>query len=244
MSSARKRSRNATLAWLTRQVVRAIDVAKAGLHWAFGETGPAHSVDESIRRHIIAGSVLVGVLAFGLGGWASTAEIAGALIAPGAVVVDSNIKKVQHPTGGVVGELFVHDGDHVKAGEILIRLDETVTRANLAIVTKGLTELYARKARLAAERDGADSVAVPEELAGHLDDPDVADALASERKLFDLRRQAARRPEKAAPGTGQPAAAADCRAHRPTGRQGQGNRADRAGARRRPRSVCEEFGPA
>jgi HlyD family secretion protein len=63
------------------------------------------------------------------------------------------------------------------------------TRANLAIVTKGLTELYARKARLAAERDGADTVAVPPELARHLDDPDVKDALGSERKLFDLRRQ-------------------------------------------------------
>ena len=130
-----------------------------------------------------------GVLAFGLGGWASTAEISGALIAPGDVVVDSNIKKVQHPTGGVVGKLFVHDGDHVKAGQILIQLDETVTQANLAIVTKGLTELYARKARLAAERDGADSVAVPNELADHLDDPDVAEAMASERKLFDLRRE-------------------------------------------------------
>jgi HlyD family secretion protein len=111
------------------------------------------------------------------------------LIAQGSIVVDSNVKKVQHPTGGVVGELFVRDGDHVKAGDILLRLDETVTRANLAIVTKGLTELYARKARLAAERDGADSVAVPPELARHLDDPDVKDALASERKLFDLRRK-------------------------------------------------------
>ena len=84
----------------------------------------------------------------------------------------------------------MHDGDHVKAGDILIRLDETVTRANLAIVTKGLTELYARKARLAAERDGADTIAVPQELADELDDPDVKEALASERKLFDLRRQA------------------------------------------------------
>jgi HlyD family secretion protein len=70
-----------------------------------------------------------------------------------------------------------------------LRLDETVTRANLAIVTKGLTELYARKARLAAERDGADTMAVPPELAGHLGDPDVKDAFGSERKLFELRRQ-------------------------------------------------------
>jgi HlyD family secretion protein len=124
-----------------------------------------------------------------LGGWAATAQISGALIAPGSIVVDSNVKKVQHPTGGVVGELFVRDGDHVKAGDILLRLDETVTRANLAIVTKGLTELYARKARLAAERDGADTMAVPPELAGHVNDPDVKDALGSERKLFELRRQ-------------------------------------------------------
>ena len=189
MSGAKKRNGGHPLPWLTGPIVKTVGAAKAGLHWAFGDAAPTDSANESIRRHIIAGSILVGVLAFGLGGWASTAEISGALIAQGAVVVDSNVKKVQHPTGGVVGEVFVHDGDQVKAGDILIRLDETVTRANLAIVTKGLTELYARKARLAAERDGADSVAVPKELADHLDDPDVEEALASERKLFDLRRE-------------------------------------------------------
>jgi HlyD family secretion protein len=160
-----------------------------GYIWVFGEKGPADSATESIRRHVTAGGILVALLVFGLGGWASTAEISGALIAQGSVVVDSNVKKVQHPTGGVVGELFVHDGDHVKEGDMLIRLDETITQANLAIVTKGLTELYAREARLAAERDGADSVAVPPELADHLDDPEVKEALSSERKLFDLRRQ-------------------------------------------------------
>src|SRR6202011_1489654 len=125
-----------------------------------------------------------------LGGWASTAQISGALIAPGSVVVESNVKKVQHPTGGVVGEVRAHDGDRVKAGDIVVRLDETVTRANLAIVTKGLTELMARKARLAAERDGADAVALPKEFADRPDDPDMAAALASERRLFDLRRTA------------------------------------------------------
>ena len=163
---------------------------KPFFNWLFYDQSPAESADASIRRHIIAGGVLVGVLIFGLGGWASTAEISGALIAPGSLVVDSNIKKVQHPTGGVVGELLARDGDHVKEGQILIRLDETVTRANLAIVTKGLTELYARQARLAAERDGADTVAIPKELADSADDPDVKDAINSERKLFDLRKAA------------------------------------------------------
>ena len=64
-----------------------------------------------------------------------------------------------------------------------------MTQANLAIVTKGLTELYARKARLVAELNGTDTVAVPKELADHLNNPDVQDAMTSERKLFDLRRQ-------------------------------------------------------
>jgi len=73
----------------------------------------------------------------------------------------------------------------VKAGDILIRLDETVTRANLAIVTKGLTELYARKARLAAERDGAEMVEMPKELAASANTPEGKDALTSERKLFE-----------------------------------------------------------
>ncbi|MGO9700653.1 MAG: HlyD family type I secretion periplasmic adaptor subunit [Xanthobacteraceae bacterium] len=146
----------------------------------------------SIRRHVIVGCALVAFLGVGLGGWASTAQISGALIAQGSLVVDSNVKKVQHPSGGVVGEVRARDGDRVKAGDILIRLDETVTQANLAIVTKGLTELYARKARLAAERDGAETVAVPKELAGAIADPIVSEALASERKLFDLRRTARR----------------------------------------------------
>jgi HlyD family secretion protein len=112
------------------------------------------------------------------------------LIAQGSLVVDSNVKKVQHPTGGVVGEVRAHDGDRVKAGDILIRLDETVTHANLAIVTKGLNELYARKARLGAERDSAETVAMPKELADKATDPDVQEAVGSERKLFELRRKA------------------------------------------------------
>jgi HlyD family secretion protein len=151
------------------------------------EAGAARA---SIRRHVVVGCAIVLFLAVGLGGWAATAEIAGALIAQGSLVVDSNVKKVQHLSGGVVGEVRAHDGDHVKAGDILVRLDETVTRANLAIITKGLTELYARKARLGAERDGAASVPVPKQLADKTNDPDVQEALASERKLFELRRKA------------------------------------------------------
>ena len=118
----------------------------------------------SIRRHIVAGSVVVAVLVLGFGGWASTAQLSGALIAPGQIVVDTNVKNVQHPTGGIVGEVRVRDGDSVKEGDIVVRLDETVTRANLSIVTRGLNELSARKARLEAERDNAAAIQFPEWL--------------------------------------------------------------------------------
>jgi HlyD family secretion protein len=149
-----------------------------------------NSALESIRRYTIAGIVVVLILTCGVGVWATTTEISGALIAPGTIVVDSNIKKVQHPTGGIVGEVRVRDGDRVKTGDILVRLDDTVTASNLAIVTKGLTELSARKARLEAERDGAETINFPDNLVRQANDPEVAQVLTAERKLFDLRRSA------------------------------------------------------
>jgi membrane fusion protein, type I secretion system len=153
------------------------------------KAAPGSSRD-SIHRHLFAGGMIVLLLAGGVGGWASTTQIAGALIAQGSVVVDSNVKKIQHPTGGVVGKLNVQDGDRVKAGDVLVQLDDTVTRANLAIVTKGLDELGARKARLEAERDGAETVTFPKELVARAGEPAVTVALANERKLFELRRSA------------------------------------------------------
>jgi HlyD family secretion protein len=142
----------------------------------------------SIRRNVLAGLTVFGVLVAAVGGWAGTTQLSGALIASGSIVVDSNVKKVQHPTGGVVGELRVRDGDRVKGGDIVARLDQTVTQANLAIITKGLDELWARKARLAAERDAADAVVFPDLLTSRSNDPDVAQIMAGERKLFELRR--------------------------------------------------------
>jgi len=137
----------------------------------------------SIRLHLIVGLTVVVLLAGGLGGWASTTEISGALIAPGSVVVDSNVKKVQHPTGGVVGELLARDGDLVKAGDVVVRLDDTVTKANLAIVTKNLDGLWARAARL----QGLDKLTFPSMLLDRADDPDVKNVMLSESKLFEVR---------------------------------------------------------
>ena len=157
---------------------------------------PALNSTRSIHRHVLAGLIIVLVLAGGVGGWAGTMTLSGALIAQGQVVVDSNVKKVQHPTGGIVGELRVRDGDRVKQGDIVVRLDDTVTRANLAIVNKGLNELYARRARLESERDGLAAIRFPDDLLARESDPEVASLMDGERKLFDL-RSSARNGQKA-----------------------------------------------
>jgi HlyD family secretion protein len=141
----------------------------------------------SIRQHLVVGLSVVVLLAGGLGGWASTAQISGALIAPGSIVVESSVKKVQHPTGGVVGEVRAHDGDLVKAGDVVVRLDDTVTKASLAIVTKNLDGLWARAARLEAEQRGLDKITFPPMLTDRADDPDVKGIMASETKLFEVR---------------------------------------------------------
>src|SRR5215813_5475712 len=145
---------------------------------------------QSIRRHLLGGGILALLLTAGLGGWAATTELSGAVIASGSVVVDSNVKKVQHLTGGIVGELLVRDGSRVRADDVVVRLDDTIMRANLAIVVKGLAEMQARQARLASERDRVDEIAFPATLLARRNDPDVARAIDSERKLFDLRRSA------------------------------------------------------
>jgi HlyD family secretion protein len=147
-------------------------------------------VQGSIRRHLLAGLAAVFVLVGGIGGWAATTELSGAVIAPGQLVVQSDVKKVQHPTGGVVATLNVQDGDSVAAGDVIIRLDDTVTRANLAIVVKSLQQLEARQARLEAERDGVATVEFPGTLRQHAADPEVARLIAGETKLFELRRSA------------------------------------------------------
>jgi HlyD family secretion protein len=144
---------------------------------------------QSIRRHILISLVVIVLLVGGLGTWAATSEFAGAVIAQGQLVVDTNVKKVQHPTGGVVAELRVRDGDMVSAGDVVIRLDDTQTRANLAIVTKGLDELAARRAREEAELEGREKVDFPDELTARKDDPEVGHVLSGEAKLFEIRRK-------------------------------------------------------
>jgi HlyD family secretion protein len=146
----------------------------------------------SIHRHLVAGGAMVLAVGVCIGGWAATTKIAGAVIAEGSLVVDSNIKKVQHPSGGVVAELDVREGDRVKEGQLLLRLDKTQSLAELMLLSKSLDELLARQARLEAERDSASDLIVPASLRFRSDDGsnDAARAIAGERNFFHLRSQA------------------------------------------------------
>lgn len=147
------------------------------------------AADRDFQRRIVLGLTLVALLFVAFGGWAASSSLSSAVIAPGRVVVDSNIKSIQHPTGGIVKEILVKNGDSVEAGDVLLRLDDTQTRATLAIVQSQIIELTARKARLAAERDGADKIAFPADFERTSDEH--RHIAAGERRLFEARRKTA-----------------------------------------------------
>jgi HlyD family secretion protein len=121
------------------------------------------------------------------GGWMTLVPLSGAVVVPGNLVVQSNVKTIQHPTGGVVAQIPVHNGMRVNAGDLLLRLDSTQAQASLQVVSKQLDEVRAKISRLVAERDGLPRPAVPAEMSGRLDDNSVKTLLASEASLFRAR---------------------------------------------------------
>ncbi|MGJ5175618.1 HlyD family type I secretion periplasmic adaptor subunit [Bradyrhizobium oligotrophicum] len=141
-----------------------------------------------VHGYMLSGFAAMFLLLVGMGGWAAGTQIAGAVIASGLVVVDSSVKKVQHPTGGIVGEIKVRDGAKVREGDLLLRLDETLTHANLETVTKQLNELMVREARLTAERDSLTEVPLPSKLEPRRGEPAIAELFAAEQSLFATRR--------------------------------------------------------
>lgn len=143
---------------------------------------------QAIKRLNRFGLVMVVLLIGGVGAWAATSQLAGAVIAQGTLVVQSSVKKVQHPTGGTVGALLVEEGAEVELGQVLVRLDDTLPRTTLNAVRSGLDTQLLRAARLMAERDGAAQIALPDEVAGRQGEPAVAGAFAGEGKLFEARR--------------------------------------------------------
>jgi HlyD family secretion protein len=138
---------------------------------------------------------LVGTLCF-IGGtvaWGMIAPLEGAVIAPGTIVVENNITRVQHLNGGVVGEILVREGQRVVAGDVLVRLDETATRSAQQIVVNEMTAVRARLSRLRAERDQHNALNMPQDLRNRaMSEPLVRQALDSELSLFEARARTRR----------------------------------------------------
>lgn len=144
----------------------------------------------ALRRLTVAGGTAIALFAGTVGVWAVTTRLSGAVVASGQFVVDGNVKTVQHPTGGIVGALAVAEGDRVERGAVLIRLDDTLPRANLQMVSQQLDELAARRARLRAERDGGESLDLADAFGGAGAGPERAGLIAAEQRLFAARRAA------------------------------------------------------
>ncbi len=152
-------------------------------------TTAARSPQYAIRKLNLVGCTAVVVALGGFGGWASTADIAGAVIASGTVVVETSAKKVQHLSGGIVGEILVKEGSEVETGQVVMRLDDTLTRATLGVVQSQLDLYVAREARLLAEQDGLGSVAFPEAARNGSTREAAESAIAGEERLFQARRE-------------------------------------------------------
>jgi HlyD family type I secretion membrane fusion protein len=130
---------------------------------------------------LVLGVVLAIMLVGGIGGWAASAQLSGAIISSGTVEVDQKLKSIQHRDGGIVSAIHVREGDHVTEGQVLISLDDAQTKAELAIVRNQVVELATRRARLLAERDGLSEI----EYAGTPLGPEAEVVRKGEQRLFN-----------------------------------------------------------
>lgn len=143
----------------------------------------------SARGAVLAGGITLGLLVFGFGGWSLLTHISGAIIAQGQLEVENSRQIVQHPDGGVVAEINVKEAQTVKAGDLLIRLDGSLVRSELAIVEGQLFEALARRARLEAERDDKAAPSFQGEIVAIAEtNPEIAELIEGQRSLFFSRR--------------------------------------------------------
>lgn len=122
-----------------------------------------------------------------LGAWAVLTPMSGAVVAPATFVSENRVRRVQHPSGGIVSALHVNEGSRVTAGETLLRLDETLARTTLQITKHQQLEAQARAARLVAERDRSNEITFPAHLSAHHGDVDLNAFLNAEVRLFKAR---------------------------------------------------------
>src|SRR2546430_10071038 len=125
-----------------------------------GDEGPS----DSIRNVALAGWLIIAIFFGGIGSWAVTAPLNGAVVGNAVVKVDGNRKSVEHLDGGIVEELRIKEGDKVNAGDIVIVLDEIQAQAEYDVLSQQYMVLRATEARLLAELDHRSELVMPEDL--------------------------------------------------------------------------------
>ena len=138
------------------------------------------------RVSIVLGATACTILLTGLVGWAASAAITSAVVASGAVDIDSYSHPVQHSEGGVVSAVLVREGQMVTAGDVVLRLDGSVQQAEYDFIIAQIVEAEARQVRSRAERDG---VGFPLLLSSVMHDWARVEALGVQRRLFVARRE-------------------------------------------------------
>jgi HlyD family secretion protein len=154
------------------------------------DLGPDLTAHPRTARTIAAGLLTI---ALGIGGftaWAATAPLASAALAPGVIGVESNRKTVQHLQGGIIAELLVREGERVRAGQVLVRLDDVETQAQFEMLDTQHAALLAEEARLLARRDDQPKLVFPGTLTARSGEPKVAEILFGQRQIFDRERTA------------------------------------------------------
>lgn len=157
-------------------LTRALGIDRPAGHWQASE--PWVKLGTRAAVIMFGGIVLVSL----------AVSIAGAVLAPGTVTVEGNYKAIQHLDGGIVAKINVRNGDLVRRGDVLVRLEDTAAQSNLAIVTSRLNDFMIQQARLIAERDRKAEFTLPEAVQPFAADPQVKDILATQQALFAARR--------------------------------------------------------
>lgn len=165
-----------------------LDVANGSRTPMSAATGQHNGPNDSIRRIALVGWLIIAAFFGGLGTWAVTAPLNGAVVANAVIKVDGNRKSVQHLDGGIVRELHVREGERVLAGDLLIVLDDTQVRAEYEVLTQQYAVLRATEVRLLTELDHGSELAMPADLRARSDDRYFKSVWTGQLNQFDSRR--------------------------------------------------------
>jgi HlyD family type I secretion membrane fusion protein len=146
-------------------------------------------LQKRLRRPMLVGAVVIGVLVIGLSAWASMVPLASGITAPGQVTVEAHTQTINHKETATVRDIFVKEGQLVHAGQVLMTFDDTDLKATVNVLQSQVDNLQAQIARLSAEATDRPAVTFPPELLARASDPQVSGLIRDSQFLFTQRQQ-------------------------------------------------------